>query len=79
MHPKSPDKKGTTQGTPKRVTDASAPQATDDIVLFGTEAEGARLGEITDASAPTAVLFLDGGSGTAIRSLELDQWRGIRS
>jgi len=51
---------------PESVTNASAPQAANDIVLFSSEGDGTRLEEIVDASAPAAVLPLSRGSGTAI-------------
>ena len=70
-------KKKNEQGEPEGVTDASASQAANDIVLFGDEANGTGLGEIIHASTPATVLALNGSSGTAIRSLELDQWGGI--
>lgn len=73
----SPDEEETGQGTPKGVTNASAPHAANEILLFSDEAGGTRLGEIVDASAPTTVLPLNSSSGTAIRSLELNQWGGV--
>ena len=62
---------------PKGVTDASAPQTTNDIVFFSSEANRTRLGEIIDASTSATVLPLNGDGGTTIRSLKLDQWRGV--
>ena len=65
------------QATPKGVTNASGPQAADDIDLFGRKAGGTGLGETVYAPAPAAVLPLNGSSGTTIRSFQLNQWRGI--
>jgi hypothetical protein len=62
---------------PKGVTNASAPQAADDIGLFSADADGTRLSKIIDASASATVLPLNGGSCTAIKSLQLNQWGGV--
>jgi len=59
------------------VIDAPAPQAASDIVLFSGEVDGTRLEEIIDASAPTAVLPLNGSGSTPVRPLKLNQWGGI--
>jgi len=69
--------KKTNEDTPKGVTNASAPQAPKHIIVFSSEAGGTGLEESIDASTPTAVLPLNGGSGAAIRSLELNQWGGV--
>lgn len=63
------------------VTDATAPQATGDTVLIlsSSKTGGMRLREIINGSTPDAVLPLNGGSDTAIRSLELNQRGGIHS
>lgn len=75
----SPDDKKPEQDALEGVTDASAPQAADDIVLFSSETNGTRLRKIIYTSTSATVLPLDGGSGTAIRSLEPDQWGGVYS
>jgi hypothetical protein len=60
-------------GPPEGVTDASAPWAANDLDLANGIIDGARGGEIVDASTSAAVLPLSGNSRPTIRTLELNQ------